>query len=250
MAGLRWITAFLDLPAAGFEAGTTFWQAVTGSGLTDPRGEHGEFVTLVPRDGVSFLKAQRIDAGSGGIHLDLHTDDVPGLVERATSGGATVQWSGEYVVLASPGGFTFCVVGHPTGTTRTTPVPWWSGASVVDQVCLDIPAAMHTPEAAFWRELTGWEHTEGRFSEFSSLERPPDQQLRLLLQRLETGDGPVRAHLDLACADRVAETVRHRSLGAALVREHAHWTVLRDPAGLEYCVTERDPTTGLLPPLR
>ena len=28
---------------------------------------------------------------------------------------------------------------------------------------------------------------------------------------------------------------------------HGHWTVLVDPVGRRYCVTDRDPSTGLLP---
>jgi len=250
MAELRWTTAFLDLPADTFDATTAFWRSVTGSGLSPARGEHDEFATLVPRDGDPYLKVQRIADGPGGIHLDLHTDDVPGFVEQATSLGAQVEWSGDHVVMTSPGGFTFCVVGHPAGTSLPSPVPWWGGTSIVDQVCLDIPGHLHDRESAFWVALTGWEHTDGRFREFSTLERPTDQPLRLLLQRLESDDGPVRAHFDLSSADRVAEVVRHRSLDAELVRDTGNWTVLRDPAGLEYCVTDRDPATGLLPPVR
>ena len=249
MAELRWMTAFLDLPAAGFDAGTAFWRAVTGSGLSATRGEHDEFATLVPRDGDPYLKVQRIQDGSGGIHLDLHTDDVPGLVEQAASLGAEVQWSGDHVVMRSPGGFTFCVVPLPPGKTVPGPVPWWGGMSIVDQVCIDIPGGRHDTETAFWAQFTGWKHAAGRFPEFSFLERPAGHPLRLLLQRLDSDDGPVRAHLDISCADRVAEVVRHRSLDAELVREAGHWTVLRDPAGLEYCITDRDPVTGVLPPL-
>ncbi len=249
MAELRWITAFLDLRSDSFEPATAFWRAVTGSGISESRGEHGEFATLLPRDGDPYLKVQRIRDGSGGIHLDLHTDDVPGFVDDAVAHGARVRQPGDVVVMASPGGFTFCVVAHPAGRARPTPVPWWTGASIVDQVSLDMPAPLHDAEAAFWERLTGWERTPGRFPEFGFLERPDPQPLRLLLQRLSSDDGPVRAHLDLATADPLAETVRHRELGAVVVRKHDHWTVLRDPAGLEYCITERDPVTGRLAPI-
>ncbi len=249
MAELRWMTAFLDLPAKRFDPGTTFWRAVTGSGLSAPRGEREEFATLVPRDGDPYLKVQRVADGPGGIHLDLHTDDVPGYVELAVGHGAVVQHRADHVVMASPGGFPFCVVDHPVGGTVPSPVPWWGGQSIVDQVCLDLPGVLSDAETAFWTRLLGWEHRTGRFHEFSSLERPDGQPLRLLLQRLDSDDGPVRAHLDLSSADRVAEVVRHRSLDAELVSEAGHWTVLRDPAGLEYCVTDRDPVTGVLPPL-
>lgn len=247
MAELRWITAFLDLPADAYDVGTAFWRAVTGSGLSSPRGEHDEFATLVPRDGDPYLKVQRLKDGPGSIHLDLHTDHVPGFVERAAACGASVKQPGDQVVMTSPGGFTFCIVGHPAGVAVPTPVPWWGGTSIVDQVCLDVPGRQHEVETAFWARLTGWEHTEGRFPEFSCLERPAGLPLRLLLQRLDADDGPVRAHLDLSSEDPVAEVVRHRSLGADHVHTYSRWTVLRDPAGLEYCVTERDPSTGTLP---
>jgi hypothetical protein len=251
MARPTWTTAFLEFPADTFEAATAFWQDVTASGLSDFRGERGDFATLLPRDGDPYLKVARMHSGRGGLHLDLHSDDMPALVAQANELGATgdLRPGGDYSALTSPGGFPFRVVIHPAGQTVPAPVPWWSGTSLVDQVCLDIPASLHESETAFWAELTGWEHTEGRFPEFSCLERPAGQPLRLLLQRLESDDGPVRAHLDLSSADHVAETVRHKSLGAEHVAEHGRWTVLRDPAGLEYCITERDPATGVLPPI-
>ena len=53
-------------------------------------------------------------------------------------------------------------------------------------------------------------------------------------------------HLDLAVSDRDAETARHLGLGASLVGVHSHWTVLCDPTGLAYCLTDRNPETGVL----
>jgi hypothetical protein len=250
MAELRWMTAFLDLPAAKLDTGTAFWRAVTGSGLSSSRGEYDEFATFIPRDGDPYLKVQRIADGPPRIHLDLHTDDVAGFVEHAIADGARVQQPGDHVVMTSPGGFTFCAVPHPPGKSLPSPVPWWGGTSIVDQVCLDIPAPLLDVETAFWARITGWEHTQGRFPEFTNLERPEGQPLRLLLQRLDSEEGPVSAHFDLSSADRVAEVVRHRSLDAELVNETGNWTVLRDPAGMEYCVTDRDPATGKLPPVR
>jgi hypothetical protein len=251
MAELRWMTAFLDLPARTFDAGTMFWRAVTGSGISSPRGEHDEFMTLVPRDGDPYLKVQRIADGPGGIHLDLHTDDMPALVGHANDCGAEGQLRvGDYTAMTSPGGFPFRVVTHPAGRSLPSPVPWWGGSSIADQVCIDMPGRLHEAETEFWARLTGWKHTGGRFPEFSNLERPAGQPLRLLLQRLDSDDGRVRAHIDLSSADRVAEVIRHRSLDAELVRETGNWTVLRDPAGLEYCVTDQDPVTGELPPVR
>jgi hypothetical protein len=54
----------------------------------------------------------------------------------------------------------------------------------------------------------------------------------------------VRAHHDQAADDRAAEVSRHDGLGASLDAEGRGWTVLRDPAGAPYCVTDRDPATG------
>jgi hypothetical protein len=56
----------------------------------------------------------------------------------------------------------------------------------------------------------------------------------------------VSAHLDVGSPDRAAEVRRHLALGASLVAEEEFWTVLADPAGLPYCVTDRDPATGEL----
>jgi len=68
---------------------------------------------------------------------------------------------------------------------------------------------------------------------------------RLLLQLLGEETGPVRAHLDLATTDRDAEVKRHEALGAERIARHEHFTVLRDPADSPYCVTDREPETGM-----
>ena len=66
--------------------------------------------------------------------------------------------------------------------------------------------------------------------------------MAFLLQRLGPGaDGPVRAHLDLGTDDRAAEVERVRVAGAELVDDTRRWAVLRDPAGLPFCVTPRPP---------
>jgi hypothetical protein len=41
---------------------------------------------------------------------------------------------------------------------------------------------------------------------------------------------------------------RHEALGAHRVREMEYWTTLRDPTGLEYCITIRDPDSGTVSP--
>jgi len=244
----RWITAFLDFEARGFEDGVRFWSSVTGYDVSPRRGDTDEFATLVPRDGDAFLRVQRLDQGVDRIHLDLHVPDPRAAADRAAGLGATEVADRGYVVLTSPGGLTFCFVPHHAAT-RPRPTAWPGGhSSLVDQVCLDIPASSYDRESAFWHDLTGWEPRGSAVSpDFHSLLRPEGHPLRLLLQRLGEETGDVRAHVDWATTDRAAETARHRALGARVVRTHPVWTVLADPVGRVYCITDRDPETGVLP---
>ncbi|MFC3687879.1 VOC family protein [Aquipuribacter hungaricus] len=77
---------------------------------------------------------------------------------------------------------------------------------------------------------------------------PPRLPPRVLLQRLDAVDGPVRAHPDLSSLDREAEVARHVALGARRGADGRGWTVMTDPGGLVYCVTDRrpgvEPTAG------
>jgi Glyoxalase-like domain len=215
------LSAFLDLPAASFDVTVAFWSAVTGYGLSSPRGERSEFVTLVPPGGDGYLKVQRLADGPPRIHLDVHAPDHV------------------FAVRASPGGFPWCSVSHPVAL-HPRAATWPDGnRSRVDQVCLDIPRDVYDRECAYWSELTGWplEDTSA-YDEFRRLRVPPGQPLKVLLQRLDEPTGPVRAHLDLGTDDRPAEVARHRALGAEWVGEGRGWTVLRDPSGWVYCVTD------------
>jgi len=40
---------------------------------------------------------------------------------------------------------------------------------------------------------------------------------------------------------------RHEGIGARVAYEGAVWTTMRPPAGPAYCLTDRDPRTGLRP---
>jgi hypothetical protein len=250
---VRWTTAFLDFPATTFEVGCSFWQGVTGYGLSPRRGRQGEFATLEPPDGDAYLRVQRVESDRPGCHIDLHVDDVEATALRASALGAAVQEARpSFCVLASPAGLPFCLVAAHTGHgfERPPPKAWPEGhQSVVDQVCIDVAPGSYADEATFWAALTGWERRSGSRPEFEYLVRPMEIPLRFLLQRLD-GDhehGPGRAHLDIACDDMTAERLRHVALGAATVAQPS-WTTLRDPTGLTYCVTRRDPATGTLAP--
>ena len=248
---IRWVWAFLDLPEDGFEQAVGYWRSVTATTLSPWRGERQEFATLLPPQGGPWVKVQRV-GGPGGVHVDL---DVEGPLEdaRDQARGLGAQVLAEVpdddgvlgvVVCRSPGGFVFCLTRWHPDETAAGQVR--AGAqSLLDQVCLDVPASRYDDELAFWSALTGWELRRGSVPGFTSLTRPDGIPVRLLVQRLLEPTGDVRAHVDLACLDREAETQRHTTLGATVERVESRWTVLVAPGGRRYCLTDRDPATGL-----
>ncbi|MDH3641712.1 MAG: VOC family protein [Gammaproteobacteria bacterium] len=50
-----------------------------------------------------------------------------------------------------------------------------------------------------------------------------------------------RIHLDITCTSRSAEVARLEILGATVRDVHVDYTVMRDPEGNEFCVTEATP---------
>ncbi len=241
MSRVRWVTAFLDSDEERAPGTERFWCQVTGSVLSPRRGPRGEFATLQPTDGDPYLRVQTvIQSPPGGMHLDLHADDVLGLATRVEElGGSASYLEAGYVVCGSPAGLTFCVVGGP-GRERPPPVLWQGGRSQLDQVCIDVPPSRFEAESAFWATLTGWPARQVRpRTEFARLVVPGELPLRFLLQRLEQEQYVATVHLDLAADDRDAEVRRHLDLGASAVRRTEDWTTLRDPAGRAYCVTTR-----------
>lgn len=232
-----WIQVFLDTPAPAFEEAIGFWSAVTGWQPSERRGADGQFLTLLPPTGAAYVKVQAVD-GPAGVHLDLDSTDRPVAVARARELGATPAWTYHDVeVMRSPGGMVFCQT-----LADGEPVLERTDSTVLDQVCLDVPHDLWEPEVAFWAALTGREPQIGALPEFVRLVR--DGQPRILLQRRDDSEGPVRAHPDLATADRRADTDAHVRLGATVRAVHQFWTVLTAPGGQVYCLTDRDPRTG------
>ena len=234
---VRWVTGFLDSPSRAAEP---FWLAVTGSSVSARRGPGGAFATLVPADGDAYLRVQVVGDPPARAHLDLHVDDAAAAAESVVGLGAVVPFAEPgLVVLRSPAGIVFCLVDWAGERVVPAPVRWPGGqVSRVDQLCLDIPAADHARESAFWAGVTGWRARASGLPEFSFLEPEGGLPVRLLLQR--TGGSRSGVHLDLACADVEAEVARHVGLGAQVVRRvPGDWTTLRDPVGREYCVTRR-----------
>lgn len=238
-----WLTAFLDRPADRFDAAVAFWATVTDSTISPARGADGEFATLVPADGDAYLRVQRVGS-DGGIHVDVHVDDVPAAVAAATSSGAVLVHEAAGVpVLRSPGGLLFCVVGDD-GSRRRPAAPVVGGVRAqVDRVCIDVPEPAYQAERQFWAGLTGWECRAAKVDGFAYLAHPAGMALELLLQRLGPDSPATRAgaHLDLGCDDVDTLVGAHVALGATVVAEHEFWTVLADPAGHPYCLIRRPP---------
>ena len=234
---LSWIQLFLDTPADHVEDAVRFWSTATGWRPSERRGEDGQFLTLLPDDGPAWVKVQAVD-GPARVHLDLDSDDRPAAVERARSLGSTPAWTYDDVeVDRSPGGLLIC---HTLSDGDTTLVR--DGRTVLDQVCIDVPPAHWEAEVAFWTALTGRTPETGALPEFVRLAE--DGKPRILVQCTDDPEGPVRAHPDLATADRAADTRRHEQLGAEVRAVNDFWTVLVAPGGQVYCLTDRDPATG------
>jgi hypothetical protein len=243
----RWLTVFLDFPADAFDPGAAFWRAVTGSGLSARRGPSGDFATLLPPDGDAYLRVQRLAAGDGGCHLDLHVDTAAEPLaeagERARSLGARLLHAEDGLIVAeSPAGFPFCLAHWDGEHAVPSPLPGDAGATRVDTLCIDVPPAEFSRECAFWAALTGWEATPAPFPEYAFLRMPRGLPIRIILQRLENAPPGqrARAHVDFGSPDR-AMVARHVALGARVITRQEHWTVLADPANREYCLVHRPP---------
>ena len=103
------------------------------------------------------------------------------------------------------------------------------------KIVIDAPPETHDREVAFWRDALGLplKHFE-QFPDFHGAHLTADRSIGLLLQHL--GDGPAKVHLDIHTDDRAAEVARLEKLGAVLVHDGEHWAIMRDPAGLVFCV--------------
>ena len=113
-------------------------------------------------------------------------------------------------------------------------------------VVLDCPET--EPLVAFWSAALGYVTWFEPFGQFAGLKPPPDDPRRglaLIFQKVpEAKVVKNRAHVDYDAADRAAEVERLVHLGATVVREvdegpQMRWTVMADPAGNEFCVTQR-----------
>ncbi|MEO1056070.1 MAG: VOC family protein [Actinomycetota bacterium] len=246
---VRWLTAFIDRRPDSIESAAEFWSTVTDSTISPWRGPDREFATFQPAHGDPHLRLQRLAEGDNGVHLDLHVDDVRAASTHAIACGAQrVPNPSGVATLRSPGGLTFCIVTHRGESVFSAGRRIGDVDFVADQLCIDVPAARWPVERRFWEQLTGW--TLARSAAYPELgwlapDWPADRRaLRLIMQRTGAEASAVGCHVDIAANDVPAVVSYMVSIGATEEAVLEGWTVMRDPGGVEFCVTGRDPATG------
>ena len=103
---------------------------------------------------------------------------------------------------------------------------------------IDVPASVFEAEVAFWsaalgRPVSPEEDDDPDYAELGGL----SSGLEVLVQRVGKG-AAARVHLDIESDDVEAEVRRLEDLGAVRVEQIKTWWVLRDPAGLLFCVVQ------------
>jgi hypothetical protein len=105
--------------------------------------------------------------------------------------------------------------------------------SRLSRIVIDAPAETHDATVDFWRGATGAELRQfTRFPEYHGADL--GDGFGLLTQRI--GSGGPRFHIDFHTTDVAAEIARLEALGAVRVQQVADWWIMRDPAGLVFCV--------------
>lgn len=101
-------------------------------------------------------------------------------------------------------------------------------------IVVDVTSDRHDATRDFWTVALGAQARRGtRFPEYHVLEHPAALG-PVMIQ--DVGADASRIHLDIESDDIEAEVTRLVGLGATIVERHDEWVVLRDPAGLLFCV--------------
>jgi len=106
--------------------------------------------------------------------------------------------------------------------------------SALGDLLIDVDPDIHDRELEFWRQATGSTLRPLGDAGAHTRLKGPWSAVALTMQRL--GDGDSRVHFDVMTDDVAAETARLEALGAERERSMDGWEIMRDPAGLVFCV--------------
>lgn len=106
--------------------------------------------------------------------------------------------------------------------------------SRIGVILIDIPSQDFGSGLDFWSAATGRAAIPEPSGPYTSLGTLPGG-LQFALQELGPNT-PTRLHLDIETDDVTAEIARLRTLGATVDTHYETHAVLRDPAGLIFCV--------------
>jgi hypothetical protein len=102
------------------------------------------------------------------------------------------------------------------------------------EAVIDVPSAALAATRDFWAAaLQARPQLLEGYTEFTEL---ADAAARCEIGIQDIGDGAARVHLDIETDDVTAEVARLTRLGAVEVSRPHSWVILRDPAGLVFCV--------------
>jgi len=108
------------------------------------------------------------------------------------------------------------------------------------KIVIDIPSGDHGREMSFWEAALGQPLPQFDYPEYHGAALH-GLDFWLLTQRLD--EGTARVHLDIHTDNLDAEVARLEHLGARRVQRVHSWQVMRDPAGLLFCVLPDPPGT-------
>jgi len=110
--------------------------------------------------------------------------------------------------------------------------------NLLNTIVIDVPSQDVERTVAFWAGALAATPVATRMANYHILDDAAEPN-RLVVQ--DAGSGPARVHFDIHTDDLDAEVERLQGLGATVVdsqwADHpGRWVIMRDPAGLEFCV--------------
>lgn len=99
----------------------------------------------------------------------------------------------------------------------------------------DVPDEVSTAETSFWSAALGRSPTPNEDGDDYEFFEGLFSGLQLMTQRIG-GGASARVHVDIETDDVEAEVQRLERLGAVRVEAVESWWIMRDPAGLLFCV--------------